>query len=510
MWNQLSSWAAYSFLSAKECVLINNPEEFKKAGTFTLSGKDIYGELTLAGNETSLYLQDENLFDIHADRRCIKGVLRNLKKVTLIQCITQGTGNHINRDQQYHYANVFPHYVAHGDTHLDPDEEKITAVRFVIDDAATLFYDFDAFGVMMDASPFIEQIAKANSNGREIATGPRPYILYFTGKSQIFAADTVLGQVSAWHNPAFNLPNPNGVGLKNTIAVVIDFGGSINFNDAMTRTTILLQFLSIMIGRPQNLLDLYIDIESNERRPVSLKIFWSMPPKRLLSHEKEKPHPAEVLLSPIEQSAAFSNVLRNWLGRNHIWKDARARFYLSFSKQRYFTIDRLIGSSNMFDILPDSAVPVNFELTEELIHAKQECQTIFGNMPQSPERDSVLNVLGRIGKSTLKRKIRHRVQFLIDKVGDKFPDLCIVTDEAVNCRNHYVHGSKPKFDYSGNFSSVFFFTETLEFVFAASDLIEAGWDIKAWSEKPTSMSHPFSSYHINYLQNLQKLKLLLK
>jgi hypothetical protein len=59
-----------------------------------------------------------------------------------------------------------------------------------------------------------------------------------------------------------------------------------------------------------------------------------------------------------------------------------------------------------------------------------------------------------------------------------FPDSYLVLDEAVNCRNHYVHGSRAKIDDQEHFfETVPFFTDTLEFVFAASDLIEAGWNI---------------------------------
>lgn len=131
-------------------------------------------------------------------------------------------------------------------------------------------------------------------------------------------------------------------------------------------------------------------------------------------------------------------------------------------------------------------------------------------MPKSPERESVLNALGRIGKSSLKQKIRHRAQWLIDALGAaRFPELLLVTDEAVNSRNYYVHGGEPRFDYSGNCDTLDFFIDTLEFVFATSDLIEAGWDIKAWSEMPTSMSHPFARYRVNYAGQLQKLKALL-
>ena len=141
--------------------------------------------------------------------------------------------------------------------------------------------------------------------------------------------------------------------------------------------------------------------------------------------------------------------------------------------------------------------------------AKERCSNICKELPVSPERDSLLSALGRVGKSTLKNKIRYRSKLLSEAVGERFPDLDTVTDEAVNCRNYFVHGSEPRFDY-GNYPDVWnFFTDTLEFVFAASDLIEAGWDVKAWCSTPTSMSHPFGAYRISYAENLRKLRSLL-
>lgn len=134
-------------------------------------------------------------------------------------------------------------------------------------------------------------------------------------------------------------------------------------------------------------------------------------------------------------------------------------------------------------------------LSAELDSAREQARTMFRTLPPSDERNSVLGALGRLGKNSLKQKIRHRAQILIDVVGERFPELCTVTDEAVNCRNHYVHGSEPRLDYSENFGIVSFFTDTLEFVFAASDLVEAGWDLKAWSQQDTTMSHPFALPH---------------
>lgn len=492
--------------------MMDELEGSKQTGRFTISpGTEVYGELTLAGAKTSLYLHDKEFFNTHAiPGQCVKGVLHDLTKVSLIQCITtSGTGSGSRGDERYHFANIFPHFVAYGDHHINPDEKTITEVHFVVDDATTLFYDFDAFGILIDAKPFIEQIAHANALPREIKTGPDPQILYFTGKREIFAADTVLGRISAVHSPSHNLGGPNGVYLKNTIFIKIAFKEALTFDDATFHTLRLLRYLGMLAGRPQNLLRFGLRIGSDPESPVFLRVYWSLPPKRDPSHEENRPHPAEVLLDAARQPEQFARVLASWLERQQAWHDARLQFSNSFAEQQRYSIDRLIGSANMFDILPSSAVPADVPLADELKVAKEAGCKLFENLPPSPERDSVLSALGRLGKASLKRKIRHRAQRLIDAVGNRFPELVVVTDEAVNCRNYYVHGGKRRFDYSANFNAVNFFTDTLEFVFATSDLIEAGWDVKAWSEIPTSMSHPFGSYRVNYSLSLQNLKALL-
>ena len=58
------------------------------------------------------------------------------------------------------------------------------------------------------------------------------------------------------------------------------------------------------------------------------------------------------------------------------------------------------------------------------------------------------------------------------------------------------------------FETVAFFTQTLEFVFAASDLIDAGWSFMGWFKKGTTGSHPFGNYCSYYADKLRALKTL--
>jgi len=194
------------------------------------------------------------------------------------------------------------------------------------------------------------------------------------------------------------------------------------------------------------------------------------------------------------------------LARDHEWRSARFRFSTAFALQRSFTIDRLVGAANMFDILPASAVPADVPLTKEQEDAKTASRALFKALPPSPERDSVLNTLGRLGKASLKRKVRARAKLILDRIPGRFRELELVIDEAVDCRNYFVHGSKAKMDYTDEFDQVIFFTETLEFIFAASDLVECGWNIEEWSKQSSTVSHPFDRLRLDYEPRLKELQ----
>lgn len=493
---------------------MKDSETFTKFGKFSVApGQEVYGELRVAGKDSSLYIRDDHYFHPPSPvNECITGTLHDLTKVTLLQCLFLERGGSGSRDgQQYCCAKLFPHFVLEGQRHIAPTDKSISHITLILEDAAVLFYDFDAFGTVIDSAPYIEQIVAADKLERPVPIGPEPRIAYFTGRYDIVQADTVLGQVYVRHNPSWSLGDPHGVRIDNVISVTLEPPSPITFEEAITRTLRLLRFLELIIGRPQNLQELAIFIDGGEH-PEPLKVHWSHRPTRAVDTvgNTGSPQPADLLLDPIQRQPEFVSVMQAWLEKDEERQDARQRSHTSFTHQRTYPVDRLIGAANMFDILPKSAVPRDVELPKDLQEAKQQCRRIFRFLPDSYERSSMLNALGRLGKASLKHKTRHRAQYVVDAIGERFPDLVWVLDEAVNCRNHYVHGSPSKIDYSENCDMVVFFTNTLEFVFGASELVESGWDIRTFVETPTSMSHPYGAYRVNYLLNLQVLKALVE
>jgi hypothetical protein len=147
----------------------------------------------------------------------------------------------------------------------------------------------------------------------------------------------------------------------------------------------------------------------------------------------------------------------------------------------------------MYDHLPKSALPSRPELAEDLLEAKAKAKALFKELPESEEKTSVLQALGRLGTLTLRRKIAHRAAIVNGRIAPKLQHLDLVVSEAVNMRNHYVHGSPLSFDREVFPGAGSFLTEALEFLFIVSDLIDAGWNVQEWYIRVTSRSHPLKA-----------------
>lgn len=486
-------------------------KDFRKSGLFRVSSDvEVPGELSLKGGASSLDLYSTSFFNTHASED-IAGTFHDRRKVSLINCITMsGPGSGTRGEEHYYFSSVFPHFVLFGDEHITSTDRKIVEVSFAVDDAPTVFYDFDAFGSVVDARPHMERIAEAKESSRTIEIGEHPLLFYFTGKYDIFSVDTVLGNISATHGISYTFPGPTGIQVQNTIRLNITSPTEQTVEEAIAAVMDTLRFLEVIAGRPQNIVELVFRLAtSTDERPRTLDAYWCLPPRRDKDDESRMPHPGDLPLQAGIDPDKFATVLVRWLERHDEWRNARSRHAAASAHQNRYDTDRLVGAANMFDIMPASACPAIVELSPTLEGARDAARKAFKALPSSPEQKSVLSALGRIGKPNLKRKIRSRVKLITDTAEAKFPDLALVTDQAVDCRNYYVHGTLGKFSYGVHADQPTFFTDTLEFVFAASDLIQAGWDLAEWIKQGSTMSHPFGRYCVSYAERLAALKKLL-
>lgn len=77
---------------------------------------------------------------------------------------------------------------------------------------------------------------------------------------------------------------------------------------------------------------------------------------------------------------------------------------------------------------------------------------------------------------------------------------------AVKYRNFFVHGSSGGLDCTKLEPLLPFLTDALEFIFAASDFIDAGWDAKRWNSDVSGFGHSFARFKHNYRHSLAELK----
>lgn len=472
-------------------------EGAKLGGKFSIGeGRSVLGELTLGKTETTLYLHDDEFFHLADEAAdCLHGVLHDRTLVTVLgSSVRSELGSASRYDRHFHFAELSPAYVLTGSRHLSATVPEIAKVTFHIGDAEDVFYDFDAMGHVIDPRPLIEAVVGANAAriGRTIPTGPAADIAYFAGRTELADVATAIGRVRVYHRPtASHRLATREVGMRNRTLVEISFDAPRLLEGALDAVLALLRFLELLAGRPQDVDGIWIDTVGAERTPP-LDLHWTYRPRRPTAWEERSPHPSEILIRIVDDPDDFAGVLARWIDADATRLDARVRFSNGFEQQRSFPIDRLVGAANMFDILPVEAFPPAASLAAAVVKAKAEAKRVFKALPASPERESVLNALGRLGRSTLRSKVRHRADIVSQALREPLTGLEMVTDEAVRCRNFYVHGTPGSFSYAEHGGVFTFLTGALEFLFAAADLVEAGWDIRKWRGHGGVLAHPFN------------------
>lgn len=455
--------------------------------TFPSVGK-VRGKLALDGTRSSLQVwsEDNDLSriwyeEMHRDVGSIKGTLDDQNKVSLINCLAQGGMFPTVREEiVVHKASFFPHYVVLGDQHISHEEETVTEARFVIEDGNVLFHDPDVFGgitVLRESSvnvrSLVEQFVQSDAD-RKIPIGKYPAILYYTGNNRIFEMDTSSEKISAGRDIVNFEPygTPDGVRIDNEIPLMLKFDPPVTFDKAVHRASRVSQFLELLIGRSQNLKKFTI-FKEPERK---LRVYGNGFPKYDRHENESGPNFRDVLIKPAQEPEEFPVVLKNWLERDRECGTARNWFFSYFDKQQVYDPLRIIRAADMFNYLPE----------------------VSGSK--------------RRPKPKINPKINHCVKCIEKKIGDDVPNLEMAAKAAVVCRNYYVHAKharndRPPVDYKKESRFRMFLTDTLEFVFVVSDLIEAGWDVKTWRKTNGSSSyHPVGRYLRDYKENLEKWK----
>lgn len=489
-------------------------ENSRLLGDFELSGgQKIFGELSIDSSRTLLKLRSEREIPPQENPQTIHGRLHDLRKVSCLDCVGNYWGHSTRQNEgSYHHANVFPHFVTIGSNHLHPEQSSIQSVYFAVNDLATIFYDRDAFGLIYDAESLIQRIVSTRKIDREIRTGASPIVAYFAGKQEIIGVDTDIGRVSVNHLPNPSMGGLEGVSINSRMMVTMHPKSPITFKECISHIQTVVRFLSLLAGRKQCIKSIYLDLVAEPGKlQMPLELNWSLTPNIHEGKDESinKPEPRDIPLDAINRPEEFTKVLKHWISREASWKLARVRYDSCLEKGNSYDPDRLIAAANMFDILPDQDVPCELQLTIELAEAQSKCLEIFRSQVKGNERDSIIGHLSRMAKPSLPKKVSYRANIVLSRFGGRLPDLNLVVLTAVKFRNFYVHGGTSGLNIKAIQSLSTFLTDSLEFVFAASDLIEAGWDAGRWSNGYLSHGHSFSRFMSDYAERLNELRVAL-
>lgn len=230
-------------------------QTYSRNGIFRVSGNvELTGTLTLNGEESVLHIwTNDPLAAESLDSETIAGVLDNQQEVSLIDCIGIGEKRLHGKEGISRHYKLFPHYAVIGQRHYSHLEKTISRISFVIDDATALFHDRNSFGTVIIPQDRMPEVSSIDIFRKIPFEGDLSIVAYWTGKKEIFSAETPIGRISAFHRPAFDMGGPGGTSITNKIVLDVEFAESQSIRGMDSEIRTLLRFFQSVLGRPQNL-----------------------------------------------------------------------------------------------------------------------------------------------------------------------------------------------------------------------------------------------------------------
>lgn len=458
-------------------------------GVFTINGKSLWGELVLAGASTKLTLRtEETMSDFNLPEN-IFGQIHDFTLVSCIGCVGGDVPNiQITGDGKSSMSwEIFPHQVITGRQYFDPSLNKIKKIWFSTPDLRQIFNDFDSFGTLRQPPEILKDLIPKKIGNRDVPIGDKPIFVYFAGENIILSTIFPYGTFECQHSAIPNV-SAEGATISSHMRIKIEFEEEIDFTQFLTRLFSLGQFLNLVLGRSQSLENIQIEFDDTDGKTNFLSVINSFEPN-ISSDQNIAPNWNDVLLDGLRRPEEFCQVLSNWYSNN---EHVRARHRLDDCRRmgNHFTEDRLIAAANMFDL---TTHPEKSEIDPLLLEAQTACLELLNNSPRSDDRDSAIQALQRIGNPTLRKKILAQIEII--RPHFHLEDLDVIVRQAVLFRNYFVHGpSDKRFKPEIGEAHMAFLTETLEFIFAASELIRNGWRASEWRKRPHVGRHWFSMF----------------
>lgn len=494
-------------------------------GNFSFGVDEVVGDLRLTRQNPKLRLWCRSLEKATPIAQTITGTLTDFKSVSLFDCLEQSAQYYYSPDKKEATSirEVLFEYAVIGDRRIGSSEKVIDAIEFHLSGATELFDQYSSFHDIFTISSdeVKELLYKHDCKVKEILrdnlisdrdceqdssfyVGEHPIVSVFTDPDYIIELQTPVGLFKVKNAPVRESASSSGYKLENEIRFTLEFDCLLSIKDAVERIDPITFLFSIFSDHDFEVFNIRGYCKGVEPYDEGFLIYRYLGRTELTS---ERPHRTRRLIKPESNVAEFNKVLIKWLNSFEEWRQPREQFFGTYFSE-YYSTDRLVKCANTFDIIPSSAFGERPELDKALEEAKKQAKSMFKCLPDSLERQSILGALGRIGTHTLKNKIRSRVDIINTNLSVDLPDMYLVTDHAVDCRNYYVHGGNKKLDYQENFEIVMFFIDSLEFIYVVSELIELGWDYEN-AFRDSGSAHRINEYIRYYPKGLRILESLI-
>jgi hypothetical protein len=441
-------------------------------GHFKVGRRSLPGTVTLARSQSRFEVFSNAFIHIEEkQKRAVRGISSGGERLTVIDAVGSDiSGSRSYYNERKEFLSLFPHYVAIGPRHLEV-AANIAEISFTTDGALSIFYDIGAFG-----SAQFEGIRKlmpdwTKKDRRKI---DHSTVFYYADRGPIITVNTPELSVRAWNAVSYKYPSPAGINLDNEVRVTLAFSIPASLADALGAAYDLRAFLEIVSQAKQCLHNFTLRHKGagDEEFPLRLYVSLGEEPGRPSTDFRDN------LVSGGLHKQEFQKVLARWLATQKEMRSSRKRISEGVREGLNYTVDRLVGAANAFDLLPLAKVGKRKLPTSVLKHVSRLSAEL--DTMQAPYRDLIRGNLNLIKGQNLRTKIETRFKALPTGVRAQFPEMSTVIDHCVRARNFFVHGSAPKLSVDQTYHHLPFFTDALEFIFVASDLYECGWKPTRW------------------------------
>ena len=478
---------------------------------FTVQGAEHAGMLILDGTKSKLEIYADEFLHIPAEQmKRVIGVSRDGVRITGVNCVgaeVGGTSTYYGTKR--HYISMFPNFVVFGPRHLNPEEAEISALTFSFSQANQLFYDWGTFGHILRKHKLsfglLREILKyVKSSPKKRRRGGWLDLYFHWERGPIIEIKNALGTIKAVSATSSSMPSPSGIRVQSKVMVHVDFASPCTFEAVLRAQYILMLFFELVSQSRQNVEEIALT-HKDAVQEEPLKVY--------ISHDEHEElgslQPTDVLVSGGLHSEEFEVTLNTWLETYDARGGARRRFVEGFRHGYSYDVDRLIGAANAFDLLPAADFGEATALPADVEALVAECEKHVNDGAAASKaileyKERLLNMFGLVRSLNLRRKVLLRYATLPGELTSWLPEMENMIAHSIRARNFFVHGTSTKFSAEALYTHAPFFTDTLEFIFATSELQLCGWNSKRWAKESFSSSR-LKWYISNYKENAKRV-----